>query len=158
MSVQDDRPSLRSDNGGSRKEAFSTDLDLCGQFLCKGQDCVAAPDSRAAADAALFRQLGNRNLLFERQRLPRVSNCSACVRFKFGEGRLGEARFVADITVGTAGCRGTLTACDVLTVRWISAVLREGNSSSVLRAGIPAVSQKGNWGPVGASWIPPAMC
>ena len=74
MSLQDDRSSLRSEREGNRKEAFSTDLDLGGQFLCKGQDSVAAPDSRAAANVVLFRQLGNRNLLCERQGLPRVTN------------------------------------------------------------------------------------
>ena len=31
-------------------------------------------------------------------------------RFKFGDGRIGEARYAADITVGIAGYKGSFTA------------------------------------------------
>ena len=45
-------------------------------------------------------------------------------RFEFGDERVGELRYEADIKVAIAGCRGAFTAC-------------------VLEAGIPALWRKG---------------
>ena len=108
---------------GIAKRPFQPTWIWAASFLARART-VAAPDARAAANVVLFRQLGNRNLLFERQGLPRVTNYSACARFKFSEGRLGAVSFVADITVGTAGRRGLSTVSVLLA--GISAVLRKG--------------------------------
>ena len=42
--------------------------------------------------------------------LPRVSTYPAQARFEFGDGRMGDVRFAANITVGIAGAEGNFTA------------------------------------------------
>ena len=39
-----------------------------------------------------------------------ISTYPASARFKFGDGRLGRVRFVADVAVGTAGRKRALAA------------------------------------------------
>ena len=61
--------------------------------------------TRAAANPARFRLLGNRKSRFEPQCLPGKSTYPACARYKFAQ-----ARCAACITVGIAGGGGALTA------------------------------------------------
>ena len=74
------------------------------------EDNLVALDSGAAANLVCFKRSENRNLLLGKQGLPRISTDPAGARFKFGDGRLREVRFVADVTVGDAGCQGALAA------------------------------------------------
>ena len=54
-------------------------------------------DTGAADNLACFRWLGNRNLLVGKHGFTRASAAF------FGDGRVGEVRSAADITVGSAG-------------------------------------------------------
>ena len=59
----------------------------------------------------------------------RVRPYPAIARFKFGDGRVGEVKYAADIKVGTAGCRGAFTAVALET--GIPALLRKGAIESL---------------------------
>ena len=73
------------------------------QFSFEKADSVVVPES---GNLARFRGLARRNRILERRGFLRVSTYPACARFKFGDGRLGEARHAADVPVGTAVIAG----------------------------------------------------
>ena len=75
-----------------------------------GEGCVVALETGAAANSVYFKWLENRNLLVGKQELPRISNHPGSARFEFGDGRFGEVRHAAEVTDGSAGRKGTLTA------------------------------------------------
>ena len=88
-----------------------------------GEDNVAFLETGAAANLVCLRWPRNHNSLLGEQGLPRISTYPACARFKFGDGRHGEVRYAAVISVGLAGCKREFTA--VLLEADIPALLRE---------------------------------
>ena len=116
--------------------------------LCSGAESLAVLDTGAAADLVRFRLLGRRNKFPERNRISRVTIYPACARFKFGLGRLGEVRYVADIPAGMACCRDKFGAF-VLEAD-ISASLRQGpwRPWAVSRMSPAILRLSGNWGRV----------
>ena len=84
-----------------------------------------ASDTGAAASIARLGWLERQNRILERRGIPRVATYPSKARFRFGDGRLGEVRYAADIPAGIAGNRGVSTAF-------------------VLDADIPALSCRGS--------------
>ena len=125
ISVQTDGYDEKSDQRGKCGRPLSATLDLGGQFLCVREDCVVALGAGAAANLVLFNWLENHNLLLGTHGFPGVSTYPTGARFEFGDGRQGEARLAADISVGNAGAVGALTAFAF-----------EADSPALLRKGI----------------------
>ena len=101
ISVQNDGFPVEEDARSNCEQCFRTTLDLGGQFLCVGGDCVVALNTGAPANSVCCELLGNHFLLVGKQGLPRVSTYPS--RFRFGDGRIGGVRYAADITAGIAG-------------------------------------------------------
>lgn len=78
--------------------------------MCTGGGSVVVLNMGAAANPARFCCLSNRNLPPEKHGLPRVSTYSACARFQFGDGRLGEVRLAVDIHAGIEVRKRTFAA------------------------------------------------
>ena len=85
-------------------------LHLDDQVFRACETSVVFLGTGAADKLVRFKSLRNRNSLVGKQWLHRVSTYTPSARLKFSNGRLGEARNAADITVGVAGCGGALTA------------------------------------------------
>ena len=110
VGAQDDRSSVRPDAQGRCAQSIATARNLGNRLLHMGEDSVVVSDIRAAANLERFRGLVNRNLLVEGRGSPRVSTFPGCARFKFGDGRLVDVRYAADISVGLADCNGAFAA------------------------------------------------
>ena len=85
---------------------------------------MVALDTGATANLVSFERLENHKSIVGKRGLRRKSSHTASARFKFGDGRRGEVRYAAEITVGTAACKDTLAAFASLAD--IPALLREG--------------------------------
>ena len=101
---------LQEGLGSNCDQAFSTILDLGGQFLAPDSDCVVALDIRAAANLVRNKWLGHRKKTLGRWGVPRPVAYPACARLTFNGGRLGDVRFAADIPTRIAGSRGEFAA------------------------------------------------
>ena len=64
----------------------------------------------ATATLACSEWLGRRSSVLKKFGVPPAQAHPARGRFKFGDVRLGEGRYAADIPVGAAGGRGKVTA------------------------------------------------
>ena len=72
-------------------------------------DSAVVLDTGATANLVSVRRLTHSNSLLGEMGLPRVTTHPAMARFKFGEGRMGDVRSAAEITVGIAGANGNFT-------------------------------------------------
>ena len=88
---------------------FST-IDLGGEFVVSPASSVVVLDTGATANLVCRQWLANHNRFLERQGIEKAHLYPADARFKFGDGRIGEVRYAADITVGIAGRKGSFTA------------------------------------------------
>ena len=112
------------EGNGQCEQSFSTALEACSQLVCTREESVGILDAGATANLVCFRRLRHHNSMMGQVGLPRVSTYPAPARFKFGDGRMGNVKFAADITVGIAGYKGTFTAFAL--VSDIPALLRNG--------------------------------
>ena len=92
------------------------------------EDSVVTLDTGATANPLRFRWPKTHNSMLGKIGLPRVTTYPSQARFEFGDGRMGDVRFAADITVGTAGAEGSFVAV-------------------VLDVDPPALSRRGAMGP-----------
>ena len=95
-----------------------------------GEDSFVIPDTGATAKLVCFWSLTHRNSLLGETGLLGFATYPAQATSKFGDGRMGDVRFAADITGRIAGAKGNFPAF-------------------VLGAGIPALLRKGASGPLG---------
>ena len=70
-----------------------------------GGNSAVNSDAGAAANSASSQWLEDRNFLRKNRGLPVVEAYPAKAKFKFGDGRIDENRFVADFPKGTPGRR-----------------------------------------------------
>ena len=110
---------------GKCEQSFATSMDAGDLFLVSQDDSVVASALGATADIVCFSWLARHNRNLGRRGIPRVATYPSRERFRFGDGRLGEVRYAADIPAGIAGNRGVSTAF-------------------VLDADIPALSRRGS--------------
>ena len=123
----DVRPTQRSGSEGPerlRGHSFSTTLEINGQFAVSQTDSAAVLGAGATANLVCFEWLDKRNSFLQNLGSPKVMPYPTTARLKFGDGRVGEVRFAADIEVGIAGCRGAFT--DFVLDADIPALLCEG--------------------------------
>ena len=92
------------------ENSFSTTIDLGGEFAVSPASSVVVLDTGATANLVCKSWLANHNLFLERRGMGKVRLYPSAARFKFGDGKIGEVRFAANIVVGIAGCKGTFTA------------------------------------------------
>ena len=71
-----------------------------GAFVISQEYSVVVLDTGAAANLVCFRSLAHHNRILERRGIPRVTTYPSQARFRFGDGRLGEVRHAAAISVG----------------------------------------------------------
>ena len=71
---------------------------------------MAAFDSGATAHSVCFRWFERHKRLLVKEERQKISAFPASALFRFGDGRLGEARHAAHISVGIAGNKGKFTA------------------------------------------------
>ena len=95
---------------GHIEQSFSASPDSGCQLVCARDDSVVVLDTGATANLVCFRWLSRHNSPLEQKGFLRVLTYPAQARFKFGDGRTGNVCFAADITEGTAGAKGALTA------------------------------------------------
>ena len=107
-----------------REQSFSTTSESGSHLIRMMENSVVTLDAAATANLMCFRWLIRHNTMPGRVGLRRESTYPAQVRFKFGDGRMGDVRHAADITAGAAGAKGNFTAF-------------------VLDAGSPALLRKG---------------
>ena len=107
-----------------REHSSSTTRDVGGQFVCVRGDSVAVLDMGATASLACFKWLAGHNSHLQQIEIPQVSRYPKMPRVQFGDRRIGEVRYAADINVRTVGRRGTLTAC--VPEAAVPALLRKG--------------------------------
>ena len=117
------------EGNGKREKSLPTTLEAFMQLICTKEDSVAILDTVATANLVCFRWLNRHNSMLGKMGLPRVSPYPAQARFKFGDGRMGVARFAVDITADRAGAKGDFTAF-VLDAD-IPALLRRGASEAL---------------------------
>ena len=86
--------------------SFSTTIDLGGEFVVSRASSVVVLDTGATANLVCRSWLVNRNLFLERLGMEKVHPYPSAARFKFGDGRIGEVQYAANISVGIAGCKG----------------------------------------------------
>ena len=67
-------------------------------------------DTGATANLARRAWLANHNQFLERLGIEKAHLYPSAARYKFGDGRIGEVQYAANITGGVAGCKGSLTA------------------------------------------------
>ena len=94
--------------------------------LAGGMESVAASGAGATANPARFKWLSRHNAIRQKLGVPTARPSAACARFKFGDSRMGDAQFVADVPAGSAGCRGAI-------------------ATSLVEADIPPSRVVGNW-------------
>ena len=82
------------------------DAEAGSQLICAREAIVGILDTGATTNLVRFRLQTHRNSLLGEIGLPRVASYPSQARFKFGGGRMGGARFDADITAGVAGTKG----------------------------------------------------
>ena len=85
---------------------------------------VVVLDTGATANLVCRAWVANRNLFLGELGMEKVRLYPSAARFKFGDGRIGEVQYAANITVGIAGRKGTFTAF-VMDAE-IPALLRKG--------------------------------
>ena len=120
--------------GNICEQSFSITLESGGQFSVMDADSVAVLDTGATANLVRLKWLGHHNEILGRWGVPRPENDPACTRCRCGDGRLGEARCAADISLGIAGNRTKFTAFAV-------------------EADIPALLRKGAMGALGGQLV-----
>ena len=95
---------------GYCEQSCSTTLEAGSQLIRMKEGSVATLETGAAANLVCFRRLTHHNSPMGKVGLPRVETYPAKARLKFGGGRIGDARFAADITAAIAGARRNFTA------------------------------------------------
>ena len=98
------------ESSGNCEQSPSTTLEAGSRLVCTHEDSFVILNTGATANLVRFRWLAHRSSLLGNMCLPRVTTYPAWARFKFGDGRMGDVRFAADITAGTAGARGNFAA------------------------------------------------
>ena len=93
-----------------REHSFSATVDTGDFFLVLRADSVAVLNLGATANLVCFRWPERRNRFLGRHSLQRVSVYQLEATFRFGDGRVGEVRYAAGITVGIVGNKGTFAA------------------------------------------------
>ena len=106
------------------EQSLGRTMDTGDLFLGSQEGSVVVLGSAAAANIVCFSSLAHYNWIMGRFGIPRVTTYPSEARFLFGDGRLGEVRHEADISLGSAGNRGEFTASVLDAV--IPALLREG--------------------------------
>ena len=114
-----------------REQSFPTAMESGGEFLAPPSEGAVALGAGATANLVRHKWLANQNVISGKQVLEKAVPYSFSVRFKFGDGRIGEVQHESDIEVGIAGCRGAFMAF-------------------VLDAETPALLRKGALGALGA--------
>ena len=89
---------------------FATTPEMGRQFVCVHGDCVVALDAGATANLLCCERFGNRNSHLQKRGTPQVSTYPKKAHFEFGDGRIGEVHYAADLKVGIAGRRGACAA------------------------------------------------
>ena len=85
-------------------------MDMANLFFVSQEDSVAVLEAGAAANPVGFSRLARHNRILGKYGIPRATTFPSEARFRFGDGRLGEVRHEADISLGGAGNRGKFTA------------------------------------------------
>ena len=85
-------------------------VDIGDLFLAPTARSAAALDPGATADLVCFCRIGNDNRPLEHDGLRGVSVYQSKARLRFGDGRVGAGRHVADVPVGIAGNTGKFAA------------------------------------------------
>ena len=106
------------------EHSFSTAIDLGGEFVVSRASSAVVLDTGAAANLVSRAWVGKRSLFLERLGAESVRLYPSAARFKFGDGRIGEVQFAANISVNSAGRRGAF-ATFVMDAE-IPALLRKG--------------------------------
>ena len=99
------------ESSGSCEQSFLPTLEDGSQLICMKEDSVVILDTGATANLVCFRRSTQNNSLLSKLGLPRVATSPAQARFKFGGGRMGGARFAADIAVAIASTQGDTFGC-----------------------------------------------
>ena len=81
-----------------------------GEFAVSRASSVVELDTGATATLVCRAWVANHNLFFGSLSMEKVHLYPSAARFKFGDGRIGEVQYAANITVGIAGRKGTFTA------------------------------------------------
>ena len=90
--------------------SFSVAIDLGGELVVSRASSVGLLDAGATANLVRRAWLANHNQVLERLGMEKVHLYPSAARFKFGDGRIGEVQYAANISVGIAGCKGAFTA------------------------------------------------
>ena len=98
-------------------------LEIGGQFFRAQGDSVIVLDTEGTANLVCVPWLGKHNSYLQRMGFPLTNAYPSTARFKYGDGRVGEVRYAAEIKVGIAGRRASVTAlvmdADILALlRW----------------------------------------
>ena len=94
-----------------------------------GMENVVGVDTGAAATSACFKGLHHETAILETFGVPTAKPYPACARFKFGNGRVHQGRFVAKVPVELAGGHGKFTTFSMDAA--IPALLRKGAPESL---------------------------
>ena len=124
LRVQHPKLASSDEPGRQYTHSFSATLEIGGQLVCVRDDSVVALDTGATTNFVRLKRLDNRDSYEQKMRPPKVIPLPTRARSIFGDGRVGEVRYAADIKVGIAGCRGTFTA--LVFKAEIPALLRKG--------------------------------
>ena len=81
------------------------DVGSWEQFICTREDNAVILNAGATANLVCSWRLNHHNSPSEKVGLPRVPTYPAQARFKFGDGRMGDVKFAAEITAGVAGAK-----------------------------------------------------
>ena len=95
---------------GSWEQSFRTTLEAGSPLICAQEGSVGILDAGATANLVCVRWLTHHDSFLGKMGLPRGPTNPAKARLKFGGGRMGDARFAADITAGIAVCGSNFTA------------------------------------------------
>ena len=107
-------------------------------FSVRGDESVVALDTGAAANLACFQRPHRRNASMARLRIPSARPHPAREKFKFGNYRMEEVQFAADIPAVLAGRLGTIAAF-------------------LAGADIPVLFRKGAAEPLKRDWVSPEI-
>ena len=88
------------------EDPFSTTIHLGGVFVASKASSAVVLDAGATANLVRRAWLANRNQFLRRLGMEQAHLYPSAARFQFGDGRIGEVRHAANITVGVAGCKG----------------------------------------------------
>ena len=94
----------------SYEHSLWTNLEVGGQFVCLQGDSVVVLCAGASSNLVCFIWPGNHDSHLREMGSPKVGPYPTMARFKFGDVRVGEVRYAADIKVGIAGRRGAIAA------------------------------------------------